>query len=81
MSMDDPTDSQESKSTHEAATTVAATSSESEKAPQSLITCVPMSPKDPKAVQIRIYICVVGDLWHFGHANLCRRHLTFGCGV
>ena len=39
---------------------------------RSVIACVPVAPRDPAAAQVRIYICVVGDLWHYGHANLCR---------
>ena len=45
---------------------------ENKRAPRSLLTCVPVAPKDASAAQTRIYICVVGDLWHYGHANLCR---------
>lgn len=30
-------------------------------------------PRDPSAAQTRIYLCVVGDLWHYGHANLCSQ--------
>eukprot|EP00946_MAST-07B_sp_MAST-7B-sp1_P004055 g4055.t1 len=38
---------------------------------RTVITCEPAGPKDPSARQTRIYVCVVGDLWHYGHAYLC----------
>ena len=45
-------------------------SSAGETAERSIIFAEPVS-RNPTAKQTRIYVCVCGDLWHYGHANLC----------
>jgi len=27
---------------------------------------------------VRVYVDMVGDLWHYGHANFCRQARSFG---